>query len=91
MAGFLLTFLLLGSALGQLPGEILADRCSKRFVMVPSVVVVAVALGSASVAPNPLALFAATGAVELGQSLYQIARITIYGTFILFTSAVLSA
>ncbi|MFA1612480.1 MFS transporter [Halobellus rubicundus] len=77
VAGFLITILLLGSALGQLPGGILADRYSERLVMIASAVIVAIALGFVSIVPSPLLLFIATGAVGVGQSLYPIARITI--------------
>ncbi|WP_247007134.1 MFS transporter [Halorientalis litorea] len=77
VAGLLVTVLWLGSALGQLPGGILADRYSERVVMTAGAVVVAAALVVVTVAPTPLALFLATGLVGLGQSLYPIARITI--------------
>ena len=77
VGGLLVTVLWLGAALGQLPGGILADRYSERDVMVAGVLVVAVALVLVVTAPTPLVLFAATGLVGLGQSLYPIARITI--------------
>jgi len=77
VAGLLVTVLWLGSALGQLPGGILADRYSERLVMTVGALVVAVALVVVTVAPTPVALFLATGLVGLGQSLYPIARITI--------------
>ena len=77
VAGLLVTVLWLGSALGQLPGGILADRYSERLVMTVGALVVAAALVVVTVAPTPLALFLATGLVGLGQSLYPIARITI--------------
>lgn len=77
VAGLLVTILWLGSALGQLPGGVLADRYSERIVMTASVILVAVALMFVVTAPTPLILFAATGLVGLGQSLYPIARITI--------------
>jgi len=71
------TVLWLGSALGQLPGGVLADRYSERVVMTAGAFVVAAALVFVMLAPTPLALFVATGLVGLGQSLYPIARITI--------------
>lgn len=77
VAGLLVTVLWLGSALGQLPGGVLADRYSERLVMVVGAVVVALALVLVVVAPTSLLLFAATGVVGLGLSLYPIARITI--------------
>ena len=77
VAGLLVTVLWLGSALGQLPGGVLADRYSERMVMAAGTVVVAIALAFVVTAPTPLVLFVATGLVGLGQSLYPIARITI--------------
>ncbi|WP_178917709.1 MFS transporter [Natronomonas gomsonensis] len=77
VAGLLVTVLWLGSALGQLPGGILADRYSERAVMTAGTIVVAIALVAVVTAPTPLVLFAATALVGLGQSLYPIARITI--------------
>jgi len=71
------TVLWLGSALGQLPGGVLADRYSERAVMTAGTVVVALALVAVVTAQTPLVLFAATALVGLGQSLYPIARITI--------------
>jgi len=77
VAGFLVTVLWLGSALGQLPGGILADRYSERVVMTAGTVLVAGAVVMVVTAPTPLLLFVATAVVGLGQSLYPIARITI--------------
>lgn len=77
VAGLLVTILWLGSALGQLPSGILADRYSERMVMATGVITVALALVIVVTAPTPLILFVATGLVGLGQSLYPIARITI--------------
>lgn len=77
VAGLLVTVLWLGSALGQLPGGMLADRRSERHVLTAGVIVVAGALTLVAAAPTPLFLFVATGLVGLGQSLYPIARITI--------------
>lgn len=77
VAGLLVTTLWLGSALGQLPGGILADRYSERMVMAAGAIIVALALVFVVTAPSPIILFAATGLVGLGQSLYPIARITI--------------
>jgi len=80
VAGLLVTILWLGSAIGQLPGGILADRYSERLVMTAGAAVVAVGVGAVVAAPTALALFAATAFVGLGQSLYPIARITILAT-----------
>lgn len=77
IAGLLVTILWLGSAVGQLPGGILADRYSERTVMAAGEIVVALALVVVLIAPTPILLFAGTGLVGLGQSLYPIARITI--------------
>jgi MFS family permease len=76
VAGVLVTILWLGSAVGQLPGGILADRYSERSVMTAGVVVVALAILAVVAAQTPIWLFVATGAIGLGQSLYPIARIT---------------
>ena len=77
IAGLLITILWLGSAVGQLPGGILADRYSERTIMAVSVFIVGLALVLVVTAPTASILFAATGIVGLGQSLYPIARITI--------------
>ncbi len=77
VAGLLVTVLWLGSALGQLPGGMLADRYSERSVMTAGALVVAVAVTTVLLAPTALALFAATAFVGIGQSLYPVARITI--------------
>ena len=76
VAGLLITILWLGSAVGQLPGGVLADRYSERAVMAVSAGIVAAALVLVVTAPTATILFAATGIVGLGQSLYPIARIT---------------
>ena len=77
VAGFLVTILWLGSAIGQLPGGVLADRYSERAVMTAGAVVVALAVLTVVVAPTAAALFAATAFVGVGQSLYPVARITL--------------
>lgn len=77
VAGLLVTILWLGSALGQLPGGILADRYSERRVMTAGLAVVAVALLAVTLSPTPVGLFLATGLVGVGLSLYPIARITV--------------
>jgi MFS family permease len=77
VAGLLVSVLWLGSAVGQLPGGILADRYSERLVMTAGALTVAAALAVVVTATTPLVLFVATGLVGLGQSLYPIARITV--------------
>lgn len=77
VAGFLVTILWLGSAVGQLPSGMLADRYSERSVMTAGVIVVACGVLAVIAAPTATTLFAATAFVGLGQSLYPIARITI--------------
>lgn len=77
VAGFLVTILWLGSAVGQLPGGMLADRYSERSVMTAGALVVALAVSTVLLAPTAVALFAATAFVGMGQSLYPVARITI--------------
>ncbi len=77
VAGLLVTILWLGSAVGQLPGGMLADRYSERSVMTAGALVVAFAVTMVILAPTAVALFAATAFVGFGQSLYPVARITI--------------
>jgi len=77
VAGLLVTILWLGSALGQLPGGILADRYSERRIMAVGLAAVAVALSLVASTNSPVVLFLATGLVGLGLSLYPIARITV--------------
>jgi len=76
VAGFLVTVLWLGAALGQLPGGILADRYSERSMMTIGTLVVAAAVAAVVFAPSAAFLFAATALIGVGQSLYPIARIT---------------
>ena len=76
-AGLLVTVLWLGSAVGQFPGGVLADRYSERSVMTVGAAVVAAAVLVVVAAPTAIALFVSTALVGLGQSLYPIARITI--------------
>ena len=77
VAGLLVTILWLGSALGQLPSGMLADRFSERSVMAAGTLVASLGVSLVVVAPTAAVLFAATALVGLGQSLYPIARITI--------------
>lgn len=77
VAGLLVTILWLGSALGQLPGGILADRYNERHVMTVGLVVVAVALSIVAMTRSAVIVFFATGLVGVGLSLYPIARITV--------------
>jgi len=76
-AGLLVTVLWMGSAVGQLPGGVLADRYSERFVMTVGTVLVAGALALVVTAATLPVIFLTTALVGLGQSLYPIARITI--------------
>ncbi|CCQ33248.1 D-lactate dehydrogenase putative protein [Halorhabdus tiamatea SARL4B] len=77
VAGLLVTILWLGSALGQLPSGMLADRFSERSVIAVGTLVAAVGVSAVVIAPTAAVLFGATALVGLGQSLYPIARITI--------------
>ncbi len=77
VSGLLVSVLWLGSALGQLPGGILADRYSERRIMTAGLVVVAAALAVVALTTTPVALFLGTGLVGAGLSLYPIARITV--------------
>ncbi|MFC6905889.1 MFS transporter [Halalkalicoccus tibetensis] len=75
-AGFLVTLIWLGYAIGQVPGGVLADRRGERAVMTASVVLATISLLLVVLAPSALALFAATALFGLGLSLYPVARIT---------------
>lgn len=75
-AGFLVTLIWLGYAVGQVPGGVLADRRGERAVMTASVTVATTGLLLVVLAPSALTLFAATGLFGLGLSLYPVARIT---------------
>ncbi|UWG47072.1 MFS family permease [Halanaeroarchaeum sp. HSR-CO] len=77
IAGLLVTTIWLGSALGQLPGGILADRYNERYIMTVALLVVALALSIVVLTGSPIVVFLATGLVGLGLSLYPIARITV--------------
>lgn len=77
VAGLLVTTIWLGSALGQLPGGILADRYNERHIMTVALVAVAFALSIVVLTGSPVVVFLATGLVGLGLSLYPIARITV--------------
>jgi MFS family permease len=77
ISGLLLTILWLGSAIGQLPGGILADQYSERKVLVVSICIVIGGLILLVVSPTLALLIAFTGVIGLGQSLYPVARITI--------------
>ena len=77
VAGLLVTILWLGTALGQLPGGILADRFSERDIMTVGLLVVALALSVVALTNHAIVVFLATGLVGIGLSLYPIARITI--------------
>ncbi|WP_211330661.1 MFS transporter [Halalkalicoccus subterraneus] len=75
-AGFLVTLIWLGYAIGQVPGGVLADRRGERAVMTASVGIATTGLLLVVLAPTAVALFAATGLFGLGLSLYPVARIT---------------
>jgi len=77
VAGLLVTVLWLGSALGQLPGGVLADRFNERHVMTAGLLIVAAALTFVAFANSAIAVFLGTAMVGLGLSLYPIARITV--------------
>ena len=76
-AGLLVTLLWLGSAVGQLPGGVLADRQSEGRLMAVSVGMVALALAGVVLAPTVIVIFIAIPVWGLASSLYPIARITI--------------
>jgi MFS family permease len=76
-AGLLVTILWLGSAVGQLPSGILADRYSERTVMTAAPLLTVVGLALVVTAVTSLVLFVGTAIVGMGLSLYPIARITL--------------
>jgi MFS family permease len=76
-AGLLVTLLWLGSAVGQLPGGILADRRSEGRLMAVSVGLVALALAGVVLAPTVIVVFIVIPVWGFAMSLYPIARITI--------------
>ncbi|WP_185715635.1 MFS transporter [Halocatena pleomorpha] len=76
-AGLLVTLIWVGYAIGQFPSGVLADRYGERQLLTASVTTVACALVVVVLAATPAALFAATGFVGLGLSLYPVARITL--------------
>ncbi|MBS3760793.1 MFS transporter [Halodesulfurarchaeum sp.] len=77
VAGLLVTIVWLGSALGQLPGGILADRYNERHVMTVGLLMVAIALSVVALTGSVVIVFIGTGLVGLGLSLFPIARITV--------------
>ncbi len=77
VAGLLVTIIWLGSALGQLPGGILADRFNERHVMTAALFVAGTALAMVTLADSALVVFLGTGLVGIGLSMYPIARITV--------------
>ena len=77
IAGLLVTLLWLGSAIGQLPGGILADQYNERLILTISLGLVILGLTSVVLAPNIAVLFLAILVWGVATSLYPIARITI--------------
>ncbi len=77
VAGLLVTLLWLGSAIGQFPGGVLADRQSEGQLMAVSVGFVALALAAVVFSPSAIVVFLAVPIWGLATSLYPIARITI--------------
>lgn len=75
-AGFLVTLIWLGYAIGQVPGGILADQRGERKMLTAGIAIVTFGLVLVVLAPTSILLFAATGLVGLGLSLYPVARIT---------------
>jgi MFS family permease len=76
-AGLLVTLLWLGSAVGQLPGGVLADRQREGRLMAVSVGLVALALAGVVLAPTVVVIFIVVPVWGFAMSLYPIARITI--------------
>lgn len=75
-AGFLVTVIWLGYAIGQVPGGVLADRYGERKLLTAGVAIVSIGLITVVLAPTTILLFAATAVVGLGLALYPVARIT---------------
>jgi len=76
-AGLLVTLIWITYALGQVPGGVLADRYGERTILTAGVVIVAVAVLLTVLASTTWSLFAATGLIGVGLSLYPVARITV--------------
>ncbi|WP_160133483.1 MFS transporter [Halococcus salsus] len=75
-AGLLVTLIWITYAIGQVPGGVLADRYGERTILATGLVIVAGAVSLVVLAPTTWSLFAATGLVGVGLSLYPVARIT---------------
>ena len=75
-AGLLVTLIWVTYAVGQVPSGILADRYGERTILTTGLVIVAGAVSLVVLAPTTWSLFAATGLIGVGLSLYPVARIT---------------
>ncbi|EMA38657.1 MFS transporter [Halococcus hamelinensis] len=76
-AGLLVTLIWITYAIGQVPGGVLADRYGERTILTAGLVTVAGAVSLVVLAPTTWSLFAATGLIGAGLSLYPVARITV--------------
>jgi ACS family hexuronate transporter-like MFS transporter len=76
-AGLLVTLIWVAYAIGQVPSGILADRYGERTILTAGLTIVAGAVSLVVLAPSTWSLFAATGLVGVGLSLYPVARITV--------------
>ena len=76
-AGLLVTLIWITYALGQVPSGVLADRYGERTILTAGLVIVAVAVLLTVLASTTWSLFAATGLIGVGLSLYPVARITV--------------
>ena len=75
-AGLLVTLIWITYAIGQVPSGVLADRYGERTILTTGLVIVTVAVSLVVLAPTTWSLFAATGLIGVGLSLYPVARIT---------------
>lgn len=76
-AGLLVTLIWVTYAIGQVPSGVLADRYGEREILTAGLLLVGGAVSLVVLAPTTRSLFAATGLIGVGLSLYPIARITV--------------
>jgi len=76
VAGSLISVLWFFTAIGQLPGGILADRYKEQVLMMISILIIVFSLSIIIVSSSAVVLFAATALWGIGHSLFPIARIT---------------
>lgn len=87
-AGLLVTIIWVTYAIGQVPSGVLADRYGERTILTTGLLIVAGAVSLVVLAPSTWSLFAATGLIGVGLSLYPVARITALSDLYLIASVV---